>query len=288
MSYILEALKKSEQDRQEQNSASLTQYYETQSATPNRSGPNAWWAVGLLAVALVVLLLMVWWWHSKPANHTTHSQTTRSPIAQSSPQLPAPVVQLQPASQQAEHKQTEPKTDAEKNVTADTTTASKAKPIDPRIAQLYKQPQTTQAQITEPKPQAVSLQPDQVSAAQPVSATPTAPKPNSAKPNSAKQSSTTQQSEQSTNTLSTNQSNFLSIDELPDTIKSELFPIHYIAHVYSDSQKQGFAILNDIRLRPGDQFAKDFYLEKVATDHVIMSYRGYFFRLEAMQDWEGF
>ncbi len=80
----------------------------------------------------------------------------------------------------------------------------------------------------------------------------------------------------------------MSIEQLPDTIKSEIPAIRYVAHVYSGQNKAGFAILNDYKLQAGDKLADELYLEKVDKDHIVMSYRGYFFRLGAMQNWPGF
>ena len=80
----------------------------------------------------------------------------------------------------------------------------------------------------------------------------------------------------------------MTIQSLPDAIKSEIQPIRYIAHVFVDDRLQGFVVMNDIKLRPGDRLAPELYLEKVAADHAILSFRGYFFRMQAMQDWPGY
>jgi hypothetical protein len=81
---------------------------------------------------------------------------------------------------------------------------------------------------------------------------------------------------------------FVGINQLPDTVKSEIPPFVYIAHVHSGENQQGFVVINDLKLSPGQRVDAELYVEKIAADHIIMSYRGYFFTMPAMQSWAGF
>lgn len=328
MSYILEALQKSEQDRQQQETPTLANQYESHALPLNPKRNHRWAMVIVLALVLVVLVGIALWRTTvgsapapnvqTPAADTTtpRPEPTSGPAAApslqkspspmqaltlktstSEPKTPKPVGSTaEPSAREtntsaretntsaseinasASEINTSSETDASANEASAPTTSRPAKPVDPRIQALY-------AQKPEPAPAPTSptISGTNPSLAGPaLQATPLAtnPAPNSL-PQSAGLTSKTPEVGQF-------ESGFITIDQLPDSIKSEIVPLKYAAHVFAGPELQGFAVINDVKLRPGDRLAPELYLEKVDSDHVIMSYRGYFFRLNAMQDWAGF
>jgi general secretion pathway protein B len=75
------------------------------------------------------------------------------------------------------------------------------------------------------------------------------------------------------------------IAELPDTIKRELPGISFAGHVYSSTQSQRSVMLNGKKMREGQEVTKGLLLEEITIDGVILRSQGYRFKLGALQDW---
>ena len=79
--------------------------------------------------------------------------------------------------------------------------------------------------------------------------------------------------------------NIVSIYDLPADIRRDLPALDMSAHIYSSNVGKGFIIINGTKIYAGDHIARDVYLEKIEAESAILSYRGYFFRMDAMSSW---
>ncbi|WP_317931579.1 general secretion pathway protein GspB [Halioxenophilus sp. WMMB6] len=280
MSYILEALQKSEQDRQQQDTPTLGNQYDAQPLALPKRNHQGWWLVALLGVVLLVLL--VWLWQSS-SSAAPPPQASPATITQPEPGPTSVEPAAKPAPSQPPA--TAPPVEAAPTIApvADSSNppATKAAPrtSDPRIEQLYQNSQANEtvwqaspAAETPPAPTGEPAAPVTLTPPAAVTAAPVAMEPEAAP----------------IRRRNSDEEGFIEVQALPDTIKSEIIPIRYIAHVYADSQLQGFVVMNDMKLSPGDRLAPELYLEKVAPDYAILSFRGYFFKLNAMQSWAGY
>lgn len=313
MSYILDALQKSEQDRQNQQTPSLTTQYETKALTIKKTN-WIWWLIGVLSLALIALVVAVIVWFLNP-NESRQNTVQQSPLVavETPPQTPAQTATpVQPAAHASSSDASTPKTDPlEINTPESTSTAdsiasptlvsqedqrqAKAAAIDPRIAELYTAPKAVEPEFVyadEKEYQLSENQPPQAVEPKKITSAPVAKGNPESQPGPAvvteETAVDTAPIAQADNPVpgSVVDGGFMSIEQLPDTVKSEIPAIRYVAHVYAGTQKKGFAILNDAKLQAGDKLDDELYLEKVDKDHIVMSYRGYFFRLPAMQNWD--
>jgi general secretion pathway protein B len=85
MSFILDALKKSETDRQRQNGPAL---FEVKVAPPRNGLPL--WAIGLAALLAVNLVIVAWVLLRRPATAEVPATTAQAPTAASGPPLQPP------------------------------------------------------------------------------------------------------------------------------------------------------------------------------------------------------
>ena len=75
------------------------------------------------------------------------------------------------------------------------------------------------------------------------------------------------------------------IAELPDSVKRGLPAISFAGHVYSSTQSQRSVMLNGKKMREGQEVTKGLLLEQITIDGVVMRAQGYRFKLAALQDW---
>lgn len=71
----------------------------------------------------------------------------------------------------------------------------------------------------------------------------------------------------------------VSIFDLPGAIQSQLPPLSVTGHVYSNAPRERIVSINDRLLQEGDFVAPKLKLEAIVPDGMILSYRGYRFRL---------
>lgn len=76
------------------------------------------------------------------------------------------------------------------------------------------------------------------------------------------------------------------ISDLPSHVLRELPTIDVSAHIYSSFAGKGFAIINGAKTYSGGHIGRDVFLEKIEQDTLVFSYRGYFFRMDAMSSWQ--
>lgn len=75
--------------------------------------------------------------------------------------------------------------------------------------------------------------------------------------------------------------------ELPRDFQSSIPNIAYSVHIYASENNAGFVILNGKRCYPGDKVEAGLFLETINSDGVVLSFHNTLFRLDAMKDWEG-
>ncbi len=276
MSYILDALQKSEQERQQQQAVpTISAAHDTQFAQTNNKLPTAWWLVIILSILLIGLIGYLVFGNSNSTNTNatpsaqTHSTQTTSNSAQLSVgNVPDPALQNNQATDLkpsiANESQTV-KTGESSDIGENTQVTSANTLSQSKISELYRTAKETRTEQTISNTP-VNLETNKVTEVDLTKPAPPENIPVKEEPQ---------------------QPLFPSIYELPDVIQSEIPPIQYIAHVYSSDVSKGFVILNNVKLTPGRRLQGDLYLEQVAQDHVVMSFKGYLFRVPSMTNWDG-
>jgi general secretion pathway protein B len=75
------------------------------------------------------------------------------------------------------------------------------------------------------------------------------------------------------------------IAELPDSVKRALPSISFAGHVYSTTKNQRSVMLNGKKMREGEEVTKGLLLEEITIEGVVLRSQGYRFTLGALQDW---
>lgn len=75
------------------------------------------------------------------------------------------------------------------------------------------------------------------------------------------------------------------ISEMPESLQAAIPSIEFSAHVYAFDASAGFVILNGSTRYPGDRVAADIIVEEIIEEGVVLSYKGQSFRLDSMRDW---
>lgn len=75
------------------------------------------------------------------------------------------------------------------------------------------------------------------------------------------------------------------IAELPADVKRNLPEISFAGHVYSSSKSQRSVMMNGKKMREGQEVTKGLLLEEITMEGVILRSQGYRFKLGALQDW---
>ncbi|WP_349571377.1 general secretion pathway protein GspB [Azotobacter salinestris] len=70
----------------------------------------------------------------------------------------------------------------------------------------------------------------------------------------------------------------LGLHELPVELRQSLPPLSLAGFSYADEPKMRMAVINDRILHQGDQAGPGIVLEQIASDGVVLNYRGYRFR----------
>ena len=75
------------------------------------------------------------------------------------------------------------------------------------------------------------------------------------------------------------------IAELPEDVKRELPAISFAGHVYSSTVSQRSVMMNGKKMREGQEITKGLLLEEITLEGVVLRSHGYRFKLGALQDW---
>ncbi|EGG95345.1 hypothetical protein IMCC1989_768 [gamma proteobacterium IMCC1989] len=76
-----------------------------------------------------------------------------------------------------------------------------------------------------------------------------------------------------------------SVFTLDRQLQQSIPAISYGAHIYASDNKSGFVILDGAKRRVGEKMSSGIYVEKIHGDFVVLSFRGIIFSLPAMKNW---
>lgn len=74
-------------------------------------------------------------------------------------------------------------------------------------------------------------------------------------------------------------------EALPQVLLSRIPKLNYSAHVYSNDESSGFAIINGRSRYKGDLLSDSLFVEAVEEDGVLLNIQGISFKLKAMKSW---
>lgn len=115
-------------------------------------------------------------------------------------------------------------------------------------------------------------------------------------PNPAMTSSEARSQENEVNTVSNNVNTTSYVDEPAEVSIPSVFSfdpatqrtipdVQYGAHIYASDNNSGFVILNGAKKKVGDQLRNGIYVEKINVEDVVLSYNGLLFTLPALKSW---
>ncbi|MDN3640734.1 general secretion pathway protein GspB [Simiduia curdlanivorans] len=273
MSFILNALQKSEAERREQQQAPDLLAIQTPS-TPDSSGnrlPRRWQLLSaLLLISVVVLGYKLLVQTSQPAPQTVQLTQDTAASARAQPTNAAknmastvPATDNQPAKSQSS---------INDNKTLDHNSAGNSEPPATRaLSDTLKtvETPTTNAQVID-----LYQQPSDSSAEQRLAA---------ASSLTNEQQALAERAQQLKREMAEPQ--IPAIHNLPLALQDRLPKMVYSAHIYSSDADSGFAIINDRRRYRGDQISPGLIVVSVMSTGVVLTFEGHTFRLDAMKNW---
>jgi general secretion pathway protein B len=278
MSYILDALKKSDKERKR---AAVPGVLTVQDIWPQRTKRRAWWPYLLLAALVLNAGLLVWWMNplqSKKTSVTEHAtvheyrdslQTAGAGMAMREKQaVPKEDVQQPKREPVAAPIVQKPPLDAEmtamrKNVVS-VPQVETGKPKEPEASKPLK---------TEIPAQNKVVSPARLKTEKPLEAA--VPKPQL--PPVISQSPT--ESEPAVQSATPVDNRVYSLVDLPASVQKSLPAFTISAHVYSSDPASRMVKINGQTMRQGDDLIAGLRLEEIAPDGVIFRYQNYRFRI---------
>jgi general secretion pathway protein B len=250
MSYILDAIRKSDMQRQRGAAPTLLTSHEP-SAASRRAMPVVY---GILGAVLLIVGVAIGWlrpWQAAPAPTNIASNVAAAPAAE-----PAPLPSMPPELlRRVEHEPV-----AAKSATPPASVPGKAAPV----------PAATP--IATPAPsQAVAL-PAPAPAAPAATAIAPAPVPAIVVPGTAKPASEPAP-----------ESRIISFAELPPNIRDEIPRMSIAVHAYSKEPRNRLVTIDNRLLHEGDDAGSGIRLEQITPDGMVFDYKGYRFR-RSVQD----
>ena len=270
MSFILEALKKSEKNRQENTTPTLDSQHDTPPSAPQK---RAVWPIVLVAVLVINAGILLWLfgpWNSDekplsssatPAVQETSTAKTAAtePVAPVTPPVPpsstptatAPAIPAQviPEPQVAAEPRALPSVAADAPVVQTSVSQQRVDEVPlttPKPAATTTAPQVPMPAVTPSAPQqAVTPQPARI--VQPAQA----PQPPARK--------------------------VLALTELPGNMQQQLPRLHMSVHAFTGDQSTSLIRLNDRIMRAGSYLDDRYRLEEITSEGAIFSYQGYYF-----------
>jgi general secretion pathway protein B len=277
MSYILEALRKSDQQRQRELGAVPTLHAPQPAATSpkTRDFPvNVWLAVLLIGAGIAIGWLQPWRTPSPP------------PVARPMPAQPASVQANVPVPTSAANMNAVRHIPAQASGAAkpDTSSAIAAgQALSPRLAQAPLGPQgppteagdVTKAASNDAVPthsRSVRPQPFGLAQQRPVEG----PGPDAAKTTTGRSNGPAV----GTQPEAKQGKPVLSLQELPASIRQVIPKLTIAFHVYAANPDERRVMLNNVMLRQGESLSPGLEVDEITPDGVIMRYQGYRFRHE--------
>ena len=253
MSYLLEALRKSERERQEKSPVpglqTPTVEWESGEDTRTRS---PWLMVAVLAICLNTILLAVLVWRFGFANDNA-ATSTRSETATAAPTAgPAP----------AQSATTLP-------------AATPATSAMPPVIVLQQPTQSAPAVIVrEREPTSTRLATENSRSVRPLPAAQTSQNEN----RRAEPTTTAASSEPAPGT----DAELISVHELPLATRQQLPPLSMNSHIYANNARDSFVMINGVSLSPGQAISDGVQLVAVVPEGAVLSFQGQRFLLPAL------
>lgn len=281
MSYILQALRKSEQERQR---GSIPNLQSAQTIPGHSREKPSFWQPLLVGALVINAAAMIYWLHpwreegaviqtaSTPApQHATLEPDSKKPSG--NPPLSAPP----PPQQQASLRKNLTPLNG-RSATVRQTSAPEAFPVGK--TKKGDEPSSVQKQwlkITPSNPRTQNLAPGIQTTVQAVS---------SGKPAAASRTSASSQPKPATPAAKDMpEPEVPSIHGMPVNVQKNLPAILISAHIYSEDQETRMAIINDKTLREGQSVAPGLVLEEITRNGVILNFQGHRFHLGKLQSW---
>ena len=214
MSLILDALKKSEQQRQREKAPGLQSIHQPV-AIATKKTVRPWWLLAAIIIVCNFAFLGYWFWRQQ----TVASSLTQSGVAQTAPVAAVVPVAMQPAD----------------------------KPPQPQG--IESQQQQAPSEFTRISPRE-ALAPMQSQSASPDAA---------------------QRIEE--------------INQLPDAVRNNLPAMTYSFHVYSENPEQRTIIINDRRVREGDEISAGLKLQSITQDGVVLLFEQHRIHISVLSGW---
>ena len=221
MSLILDALKKSEQQRQREKAPGLQSIHQPAAIVAKKSAQPWWWLAAIVIVCNVAFF-GYWFW--------------RQPIG---------AVAVAPAA-------------VSQNNSSAATVSTATQPteqVDRSSPAQGIEPQQTQAEFTRISPRhALAQAPTQIPA-------------------------------QSQSVPTDTAQRIEEISELPDSVRNNLPAMTFSFHVYSETPEQRTIIINDRRVREGDEISAGLKLQSITQDGVILLFEQHRIHIGVLAGW---
>ena len=277
MSYILEALKKAEAERELSQVPGLsTAQGNSTIYITHQSNARAWWIAGGLAV-LLVAVVGAW------ALRSTGGATEGTQMAVN-PQPTAPVVVTAPAPAPTPA----PVPAAVPSAAPETAPTVAPAPLKPPSAKEL--PRTAVAPVVVGKPPSTKPEPLKVPSVAPSPAPVVAPAPARSAPASpgvSAQAATSvpavavpEPAKPAAPVTARASGAVPAFAELPDALRKQIPALHISGAVYSDSPPEWALIINDQVLTRGSQVTPDVRLEEVTGSSAVFNFKGQRFRMD--------
>ena len=256
MSYILDALRKSEQERQRGQVPDLNSYQDI--PAPVETARNIWpWVAAAAVVINLVVILMVWApWRAAEVSDTGLARQAVVPAAGASSAAPA---RQQQDSEPAPVARAATTPAPQQQVAAAPAVRPAPQPTQPVPARSEPVPTTV---VEDNRPQ-IQAQPTIVSPDQP------------------------ELPVQSTveNTPAPNVAYMPQLEELPANERQGIPDMTFSSHMYSSIPRYRSVIINGKRLKEGDYFTPNLQLREITDKGVIMSNGGTLFSVDVLGRW---
>jgi len=89
----------------------------------------------------------------------------------------------------------------------------------------------------------------------------------------------------STESMVESREEIMNLSQLPGHIRDQIPALDFSSHMYSSSPKYRNVIINGMNLKEQQPLNQDLFLESITEDGVILTYQGYRFEVAVIQQW---
>ena len=298
MSYILDALKKSEFERQQSRVPDLNAMPVMIGSGRNESlAPRLSYGLGALALAGLIAAL-VWWrpWQSSPPEPAVAAGTGAAPAAPALAPVPLPRPEEIRAARSAQVTGAgpAPPAAAKPQTPSQPAAPSPAAPATPKIAAARPTARDTVAPVRDagaPKsakaapatmdadePPAAAKAPQLRKPAEPASRTRPVPAPAQPQQREADVPAPAVAAPAPAPATDKPPKRVLNYAELPASVQKSIPKMTVMGYSYAEEPEMRMVVINERMLREGDEVSPGVKLEKIGSDGVVLNYKGFQFR----------